>query len=131
MLKGIGSKNNNDDDYCKTNSNQMKTSIIKGKSIFIIIIYLLHSLFFAFALLLEKLQIHEKYKQFRKIIHSTNKKNTASGFSVFKQCSLDSKKSKHNYYRHKDCMKRFCGYLLELATKVINYEKMELISITE
>ena len=32
-------------------------------------------------------------------------------------------KSKHDYYRGKDCMKSFCEDLKEHVTKIISYEK--------
>ena len=37
--------------------------------------------------------------------------------------SFDSKQNKRSFYRGKDCIKRFCSDLKELATKTINYEK--------
>ena len=37
---------------------------------------------------------------------------------------------KINYYRHKDCIKKFCKDLEEPATRIINYEKKKTISLT-
>ena len=31
-----------------------------------------------------------------------------SGYSIVTSCSFDKSKTKRNYYRGKDCMKRFC-----------------------
>ena len=34
-------------------------------------------------------------------------KHTPSGYSIFTHCSFDEPKNKLNYYRGKDCMKKF------------------------
>ena len=41
---------------------------------------------------------------------STTKENkhTASGYSLLTYCSFDVSKNKYDYYRGKDCMKKFC-----------------------
>ena len=57
-------------------------------------------------------------------------KHIPSGYSLFTHCSFDKTKSKLNFYRGKDCMKKFCKYLRTHATKIINYEKKKLISLT-
>ena len=64
---------------------------------------------------------------------STTKINihTPSGYSIFTQCSFDKSKSKLNYYRGEDCMTKFCKDLREHATKIINYEKKVMISLTK
>ena len=54
-------------------------------------------------------------------------KHTPSGYSLFTHCSLDTTKNKLDYYRGKNCMKNFCLDLREHATKIINYEKKEMI----
>ena len=36
-----------------------------------------------------------------------------------------------NYYRGKDCMKKFCKDLKEHATRIINYEKKKIIPLTK
>ena len=58
-------------------------------------------------------------------------KHTPSGYSIFTSCSFDESKNKLNYYRGKDCMKKFCKDLKEHATRIINYEKKKIISITK
>ena len=58
-------------------------------------------------------------------------KHTASGYSLFTHCSFDTTKNKLAYYRGKNCMKIFCLYLREHATKIINYEKKEMIPLTK
>ena len=58
-------------------------------------------------------------------------KHTPSGYSLFTHCSLDTTKNKFDYYRGKNCMKIFCLDLREHATKIINYEKKEMIPLTK
>ena len=64
---------------------------------------------------------------------STTKRNkhTPSGYSIFTSCSFDESKNKLNYYRGKDCMKKFCKDLKEHATRIINYEKKKIIPLTK
>ena len=57
-------------------------------------------------------------------------KHAPSGYSLFTYCSFDKTKNKLDYYRGKDCMKKFCKDLREHATKVINYEKKKMIPLT-
>ena len=57
-------------------------------------------------------------------------KNTPSGYSIFTSCSFGQSKNKLNYYRGKDCMKKFCKDLRIHATKIINYEKKKIIPLT-
>ena len=49
---------------------------------------------------------------------------------MFTHCLIDATKNMLDYYRGKDCMKKFCEYLKEHATKIINYEKKEIIPLT-
>ena len=58
-------------------------------------------------------------------------KHTPSAYSLFTHCSFDSKKNKLDYYRDKNCMKNFCLDLREHVTKIINYEKKEMIPLTK
>ena len=58
-------------------------------------------------------------------------KHTLSGYLLFKHCSFDKTKNKRDYYRGKNCMKNFCLDLREHATKIINYEKKEMIPLTK
>ena len=57
-------------------------------------------------------------------------KHIPSGYSIFTSCSFDESKNKLNYYRGNDCMKKFCKDLRIHATKIINYEKKKIISLT-
>ena len=58
-------------------------------------------------------------------------KHTSSGYSLFTHCSFDKTKNKLDYYRGKDCMKKFCLNLMEHETKIINYEKKKMILLTK
>ena len=51
------------------------------------------------------------------------KKHTICGYSVLTQCSFDATKIKHDYYRGKDSMKKFCIDLREHAMEIIECEK--------
>ena len=64
---------------------------------------------------------------------STTKINkyTPSGYSLFTHCSFDTTKNKLDYYRRKNFMKNFCLDLREHATKIINYEKKEMIPLAK
>ena len=57
-------------------------------------------------------------------------KHMPSSYSLFTHCSFDKTKSKLDYYSGKDCMKKFCKDLRVHATKIINYEKKKMISLT-
>ena len=61
----------------------------------------------------------------RKAIHEP------CGYALTLISSFDSKQSKRSFYREKDCIKRFCSELKELATKIINYEQKVLIQLTD
>ena len=61
--------------------------------------------------------------------HTT--KHTPSGYSLFTHCSFDKTKNKLDYYRVEDCMKKFCKDLREHATKIINYEKKDMMPLTK
>ena len=64
---------------------------------------------------------------------STTKINkyTPSSYSLFTHCSFDTTKNKLDYCRGKNCMKKFCLDLREHVTKIINYEKKEMIPLTK
>ena len=56
-------------------------------------------------------------------------KHTPSGYSLFTHCSFYKTKDKLDYYRGRDCMKKFCKDLRKHATKIINYEKKKMIPL--
>ena len=49
------------------------------------------------------------------------RKHAASFYSLFTHFSYDSSKSKHNFYRGADCMKKFCRDLKKHAAEIISY----------
>ena len=57
-------------------------------------------------------------------------KHTPSDYPLFTNCSFDKTKNKLDYYRGKDCIKKFYKDLREHATKIINYEKKKMIPLT-
>ena len=57
--------------------------------------------------------------------------HTSSGYSLFTHCSFDKTKNKLDYYRVDNCMKKFCKDLREHASKIINYEKKDMIPLTK
>ena len=54
-----------------------------------------------------------------------------SGYSLVTCFSFDKSKNETKYYRGEDCMKIFCKDLKEQAMKIINYEKKEMIPLTD
>ena len=58
-------------------------------------------------------------------------KHTSSGYSLFTHSSVDTPKNKIDYYRGKNCVKNFCLDPKDHATKIINYEKKEMIPLTK
>ena len=57
-------------------------------------------------------------------------KHAPSGYSLLTHCSFEKTKNKLDYYRGKDCMKKFCKDLRKHTTKIINYEKKKMIPLT-
>ena len=57
-------------------------------------------------------------------------KHRPSGYSLVTCCSSDKSKNERKYYRGEDCMKKSCKDSKDQATKVINFEKKEMISLT-
>ena len=53
-------------------------------------------------------------------------KHTPSGYLIFTSCLFNGSRNKLNYYRGKDCMKKFCKDLKEHATRITNYKKKRL-----
>ena len=58
-------------------------------------------------------------------------KHVPSGYSLFTHCSFDTTKNTLDYYRGEDCIKNFCLNLKEHVTRIINYEKKEMIPLTK
>ena len=53
-----------------------------------------------------------------------------SGYVLDLICSFDLKLNKHNFYRRKDCIKKFCSDLKEFGTKIVNYEQKDMADLT-
>ena len=49
---------------------------------------------------------------------------------MFTNCSFDATKDKLDCYKGEDCMEKFYKDLREHVMKIINYEKREMIPIT-
>ena len=79
--------------------------------------------------LLKKIHIYHNNPE--KSFTTKINKHTPSGYSLFTHCSFDTIKNKLDYYRGKNCMENFCLDLREHATKIINYEKKEMIPLTK
>ena len=58
-------------------------------------------------------------------------KHRPSGYSLVTCCLFDKLKNERKYYRGEDCMKIFCEDLKDQAMKIIDYEKKEMIPLTE
>ena len=78
--------------------------------------------------LLEK--IHSRQNNPRKSYTEKKAKHMLSGYSCITCCSFDASKNEHRYYREKNCMEMFCKDLRDQVMKIINYEKKEVISLT-
>ena len=62
----------------------------------------------------------------------TEKKAThqPSGYSLVACCSFDKYNNEGKYYKREDCMKIFCDKLKDQSMKIINYEKKDMIPLT-
>ena len=57
-------------------------------------------------------------------------KHEPSSYSRVTCYSFDKSKTERNYYRGKDCMEALCKDLRDQVMKIINYEKKEMIPLT-
>ena len=57
-------------------------------------------------------------------------KHILRAYSVRTIWAFDNIENKHNAYRGKDCIKKFCESLKEYVIKTINFEKKEMIPLT-
>ena len=53
------------------------------------------------------------------------------GYSIPTIWAFDNLESKHTLYPGEDCMKTFCTSLREHATNVINFQKKNMLPLTE
>lgn len=58
-------------------------------------------------------------------------KHPAFSYSLITHCSFNSNKNKHDYYRSEDCKKIVCKDVIKHVTKIINYEKIEMLQLTK
>ena len=58
-------------------------------------------------------------------------KHEMCGYSLVTRCSFDEKRNKIDYYRGKDCLKKFCYDLKQQAKSIVDYEKKEMIKLTQ
>ena len=79
--------------------------------------------------LLEK--IHSCQNNSEKSSTEKKVKHTPSGYSIFTSCSFNPTRNNLDYYREEDCMEKFCKDLRENAVQIINYEKKEMIPLTD
>ena len=79
--------------------------------------------------LIEK--ISSSYNNREKSSTTEINKHTPSGYLLFTHCSFDETKNKLDYYRGEVCMKKFYKDFREHATKIINYEKKDIIPLTK
>ena len=71
------------------------------------------------------------YGSLEKSSTTKTNKHTLSGYSLFTYYLFDETKNKLSHDRGKICMKDFSLDLRKHATKIINYEKIELIPLTK
>ena len=55
----------------------------------------------------------------------------ALGFSISTKSSFKSRENKHDVYRGKDCMKKFCKSLRKHAMEIINFRKKKIETISK
>ena len=58
-------------------------------------------------------------------------KQSVYGYSLNTHCPFDSGKSKHDFCRGADCIKKFCADLRKHATERINYQEKERLPLTD
>ena len=58
-------------------------------------------------------------------------KHTPSGYLLYTQCWFDTTKNMPDYYRAKNFMEKFFNDLKEHTTRIINYEKKEMKTLTK
>ena len=72
------------------------------------------------------------YKNNPENLSTTNvRKHIPSDFSMSTISSFRSIENKHDVYRGKDCMKKFCEFLRKHAMKIINFKKKNMKLLTK
>ena len=67
----------------------------------------------------------------KKSYTETKAEHEPSGYLLVTCCSFDKSKTECNYYRGKDCIEIFGKDLRDRAMKIINYEKKDMIPLTD
>ena len=64
---------------------------------------------------------------------STTKLNTHEmcGYSLVTHCSFNEKNNPIDYYRGKNCLKKFCQDLKTQAKSIVDFEIKEMIKLTQ
>ena len=58
-------------------------------------------------------------------------KHEMCGYSLVTNCSFDGKSNAIDYCRGKDCLKKFCQDLKKQAESIVEFEKKEMIKLTQ
>ena len=58
-------------------------------------------------------------------------KHIMCGYSLVTHCSFDKKNNANDYYRGKDCLKKFCQDLKKQAKSIFDFEKKEMIKLIQ
>ena len=72
------------------------------------------------------LKLYNKKQSFTTKIN----KREACGFSIVSKSSLSDIREKNTCYRGEDCMKKYCKKLREWVMKTVNYEKKDIMPLT-
>ena len=70
-------------------------------------------------------------KQSKWILYWKKSYAQTCGYALSLICSFDSNENKHNFYRRRDFIKRFCSDVKELGAKIIKYEQKDMIPLTD
>ena len=63
--------------------------------------------------------------------YTEKKTKHTPGYSLFTNCSFDAAKTRLDCYRGKENMEKFCKDLIKHAMRIVNYEKREIIPLTD
>ena len=79
--------------------------------------------------LLEK--THSYQNNLEKSLTEKKAKDALTGCSLFSSCLFDPTRNKRDFYSCKDCIEKFCKDLKKHAMRIVNYEKEEMILVTD
>ena len=81
--------------------------------------------------LMEKIDACRNDPEYSSTIVGKVGEHVSSGFSMSTISSFKSIEKKHDLFRGKDCMKKFCESLRDHAMKIINFKKKKNILLTK